>query len=125
MVLRWIDRTVIEAEEEYSRLQLEPVQKQIVDMVSGLLCQYVPLSKLAMKGFAWRSIIKWQQNNRRPLSDVEKMNAEQKTAAAKEIFDNLEVYLIAVLHNKENETVIRDGIHKALKFYKDNYANRA
>ncbi|MHA2294548.1 MAG: hypothetical protein ACXAEU_20675 [Candidatus Hodarchaeales archaeon] len=124
MVLKWDNQIVYEAEEEYNRLQIDPAQKQIVESMAGLLCQYVPLRKLAMKGFAWRAIIKWQQDNHRALRDLMTIDAEKRIIAAKQIFVILENFLKAVLHNKEKESVVEEAMVKAFDFYKTNYASR-
>jgi hypothetical protein len=79
---------------------------------------------MAMKGFAWRAIIKWQKKNSRPVSDVAAMDAEKRISTVKYIFDELEASLKAVLHNKERESVITEGLANAFTFYKDNYAYR-
>ena len=124
MVLTWNERVVNEAEEEYSRLQVAPAQTQIVVLMADLLCSFIPLKKLAMKGFAWRAIIKWQKDNHRPLTDLETIPPAQRLSAAKDIFANLEASLKAVLHNKERESIISEAMSKAMKFYKENAANR-
>jgi len=123
MGIKWNNSVVLNAEEEYSQIQIDPEGRQIVELVANLLCEYIAMRKMAMKGFCWRSIVKWQKEHSRPISDLATMNPSQRISIMKSLLVDLEATLNDVLRNKEMKSVITDGITKALEFYISNFVN--
>ena len=52
-----------EAENDYSRITLAPEQRGIVEGIANIMSQYVEISQVALRGFIWNAITKWQMES--------------------------------------------------------------
>jgi len=107
------------------RLELDEIQKKIIDEFADIVSQEITLSKTVIKGFLWISIRQWQKSHGMTILETEQGSGstfEERKAQAIQIFDIFkdEVRKSTKIDNKNLEV----GIAKAIDSYMTTYANR-
>ena len=67
---------------------------------------------IALKGFGLFAVRNWQEENKRPYSDIAKMKPEERVQAEQKVFDYLFVQLKKTLHNPKQDNLLKDGLDK-------------
>ena len=116
--------SIEEAENYFKTVRIEKYQRRIVAAIAPLICKYIPMSIMAMKGFSWRAISKWQVENKRGIDDLAKQTPAGRMKAVLQIMENLEGELTRILLKEEDSSKIKAATAEAFEFYKTNFANR-
>lgn len=91
--LQFDQNEIDKAERDFSRLQLHPVQRGMVDAMSQIMISFLPISKVAIKGFTWKVMQNWQTRNSRTMEDLHSMSLEETVEATKEMLaDSRKIY---------------------------------
>ena len=107
------------------RLELDEIQKKIIDEFADIVSQEIPLSKTIIKGFLWRSIRQWQKNHGMTILETEQGSGstiEERKLQATQIFDIFKKQVEK--STKVDHTDLEAGIAKALDSYMATYAKR-
>ncbi|MHA1592654.1 MAG: hypothetical protein ACTSUP_09300 [Candidatus Heimdallarchaeaceae archaeon] len=89
------DQTEIEkVEKDFSKLQLHPGQRGMVDSMARIMTGFLPISSLAIKGFTWTVMQNWQSNNQKTMEDLHTMSMDETIEATKEMLaDSKKIYM--------------------------------
>ncbi len=112
------------AEEDFSKVQYKKNQRDIIISLSKVLCEYIPISDVAMRGFMSSSIREWQKKEGKTISDVIQMAPQDRANNVKEMFINLANRLVKVLRTSDNEKIVRNGVNNAFDSYVKKFATR-
>ena len=82
------------------------------------------MSIMAMKGFSWRAISKWQVENKKGINEIANEPPASKMKAVLQIMENLEGELTRILLKEEDSSKIKAATAEAFEFYKTNFVNR-
>ena len=117
--LKFDNEKVKKLEEDYSKIQVSPSQRAMVDQISRLLEPFLPLSLMAIKGNAWFSIKQWQEENKCSLEDIEKMPPQDRGKAAMDLFNlgKERVVRLLVHPDEEQKRLIDEAYAKGIKVY--------
>jgi hypothetical protein len=119
------DQTAVsEAENAFKKVEMAPEQKGIVDGIAKVLCNFVPISELGMKGFISFVFRDYQIQEKTLVSGISTMTPTDRVKTVGKLFDMLIERLKPVLKNKTDEAQITEAVHKAFTYYKENFANR-
>jgi hypothetical protein len=113
-----------QSEQDFSKLKLAPDQIQIVEGVAKLLCRYIDMSELAMKGFISLMIKEWQVESRMSIAELSAAEPEIRLKNMHRMFMLLAEKLKSTLSKKNEEISIGNEIKKAWEYYKENFAFR-
>ena len=107
------------------RLELDEIQKKIIEEFADIVSQEIPLSKTIIKGFLWRSIRQWQKNHGMTILETEQGSGstfEERKTQATQIFD---IFKDQVKKStKVDHADLEVGIAKAIDSYMATYAKR-
>ncbi|MHA2297195.1 MAG: hypothetical protein ACXAEU_13220 [Candidatus Hodarchaeales archaeon] len=115
--MKFNDYAMREAEEEYKRLKLTPVQRGMVESLVQMLGTRIPMRHMAMKGFAWRTIQKWQVENHKTADQIPSLPPNERLKAVKDMVEDGKKTYLQILHSPELEYVIIDAFDNAFKQY--------
>ncbi len=113
--------SIEEAEAYFKTVRIEKYQRRIVAALAPLLCKYIPMSVMAMKGFSWRAISRWQVEKKRGLDELANESAAGKMKAVLQIMENLEGELSRILLKEEDSSKVKAATAEAFEFYKTNF----
>ena len=104
------DQVEIEkAEKDFSRLQLHPGQRGMVDSMSKIMTGFLPISELSIKGFTWKVMQNWQTNNQKTMEDLHTMTMDETIEATKEMLaDSKKIYMRLLWRATPEEKQILD-----------------
>ena len=109
-----------EAEKDYSRLQISSKQRQVIDQLADLLCQYTSMPKLPMKGFLWKAMKKWQEIHEQPCTVVLSLPYSDRLEKVQEMLTILEEqFLRKVLKSSSDNDKLSKAIKTAFEYYKE------
>ena len=91
---------VKEVEDEFSRIVINPQQRRQVYAISKLLAQKVPISELALRGFIWKAIVKFQREDRVFFAEGEHFTPEERIRNTYRIAEHVRDNLIKILRRK-------------------------
>ncbi|MFX1278218.1 MAG: hypothetical protein ACFFA3_02305, partial [Promethearchaeota archaeon] len=66
------------AESDFSKAKLDGFQRNIIVTQAEMMCKFINMSELAMRGFIYRTIMDWQKENRHYFSDASNMTTEDR-----------------------------------------------
>ncbi|MCP4760427.1 MAG: hypothetical protein GY870_01515 [archaeon] len=113
-------KAIKEAEEYYKSVEMDARQRDNMDKLADLLLKYIPLNRLAMRGFMIVAARKWQVKHSKTLEEIALFSEEDRLQAIWELCDNTKIELINALKFETQHTVIEIAIKNAFKFYKEN-----
>jgi hypothetical protein len=116
--------SIEEAENYFKTIRIEKYQRRIVAAIAPLMCKYIPMSVMAMKGFSWRAISNWQVENKKGINELANDPPAVRMKAVLGIMENLEGELTRILLKQEDSFKIKQATAEAFEFYKTNFANR-
>ncbi len=70
--MRFTDKGIEDAERDFSQLDILPIHRKMIEEVADVLLVYIDISRLALMGFAWRAIRKWQVDNQMTTVEITK-----------------------------------------------------
>ena len=106
---------------EYRTLQIAPAQREICEAVANTILQYIKMNDLALRGFIWKAVKKWQQDAQMTARELFTASKEEKVAAGTQVFEHLKNTLIRLLRNKEESGRLDEAIQAAYKLYTEKY----
>ena len=108
---------VSKAEEEYKKLQLDPAQQEMIDSLTELLADIVPISKLAVKGFNWQVVTNWQRMRRITIAELLTRPKIDRVNATKELLKQTKKFYLNLLAEAtpQQKEVLEKGFDKVLK----------
>ena len=116
--------SIEEAENYFKTIRIEKYQRRIVAAIAPLMCKYIPMSVMAMKGFSWRAISNWQVENKKGINELANDPPAVRMKAVLGIMENLDGELTRILLKQEDSFKIKQATAEAFEFYKNNFANR-
>ena len=116
--------SIEEAENYFKTIRIEKYQRRIVAAIAALMCKYIPMSVMAMKGFSWRAISNWRVENKKGINELANDPPAVRMKAVLGIMENLEGELTRILLKQEDSFKIKQATAEAFEFYKTNFANR-
>ncbi len=121
-LLKFNQQGIEDAEAYYNKIHLADNQKVVLDSIAKIIVKYLPnVSEMAIKGFAWRGAIEWQQENKREMGSVE---PHERLSVLVDLFRLLKKGLTRILIDKEHESLLDKAIEDRIEFYKHNLVNR-
>ena len=99
MELKFDKTKVKEAEEEYLKLKLDPAQRGMVETMAQGMKAFVPVSEIAIKGFTWQVMTKWQRDNEMTLAGLHSLPLEERIEATKEMIGISKKIYVRLLWN--------------------------
>ena len=118
-----LDR-VRQEEEEFEKIILSPEQKQNVVAMASLLATKLPIWELALRGFIWKAIKKYQIINREYMKDGERLTPEMKIQKTYEIAMEVRNNLVKILERSQDASIVDEALQEAMKLYKEKMAYR-
>ncbi len=123
-MLMFQEKKVKEIEDEYSKLVVSPQQKKQIYAISKLLVQKIPISEIALRGFIWKAIVKFQKEDKSFMADGEHYTPEERIRKTYRIANHVQDNLIKILKRKTDEHIIKEAMEEAMEYYKKNFAYR-
>ena len=109
---------------DYRRTVMEVEQTEIANDMSRILAKYIDIFHNTLRSFISLSISLWQTSEQRLLKEVNDESPEVRYQTVVEISGYLKKLLTGLLRNKEQTYDLENAINKALKYYKDTWAER-
>lgn len=122
--VKFDQKAITDAEEAYKKIEMAPEQKEIVEGIAKILCKFVPVTEMSMKGFISFVFRDYQLKEKTHVASISSMTPAERVSTVTTLFRMLKDRLNKVLWNKTDEEKISDAVDKALDFYKKTYANR-
>jgi len=109
------------SEDHYNKVRITETQKKLINGICKVLCEFINIPDLAMKGTAYKALSKWQVVNNSTILKISDMPIGRGLNAVKEIFriyKNLLKEMLTDPQNK-NKTIIDIAFEKAFKMILD------
>ncbi len=113
------------AENEYTKVQMEPFQKKGTIQMSGVINQYLNMSPIALRGFMLNVVKEWQEETGRFLRDTMAAPLEERLEILKYLLSYLEEALSRILKDPAQKTELSKVFPKVLEFYKKTLGDRS
>lgn len=95
--LKFDQEEIKKAEEEYKRTQLDPAQQEMVETLTKLMDDFVPIPESAVKGLTWKVLNNWQKMRRITMKELTERPSRDKIDAAKEMLKQAKKFYISLL----------------------------
>ncbi|NHI92173.1 MAG: hypothetical protein EAX96_06685 [Candidatus Lokiarchaeota archaeon] len=119
--LKFEQKAVKDVEREFEKVQIDEKMKGFLDMMLPMLEPHLPVSGMAIKGFTWRIIKKWQHENHKSITDIRSFSPEDKFKVLKYLFvegENTYKKLVKSKEEKEHiEKIFKDSFNTFIKHY--------
>jgi len=117
-----------DAEEYFKNVHMNREQAKIFDELTDILLKNlsenaVPISKESMKGIGWRAIGMWQIDYKRDLLGLTSISHDERLKAITNILDYVKNLLIKDLTNTNYQSLIKNAIQEAIKYYDKKFKN--
>lgn len=116
-----------EVEKELDKLQVSPLQRQIIKEKGDIMGKVLDMSPLTIRGFFVKALVEWQQQIGMTVRDSEKIAKGQQETRIEESGQILEIFgqkIRQVLKIRGKEHLLDQAINAAQQHYVDNYAAR-
>ena len=97
--LKFDQEEIDKAEDEYKKLHLDPAQQDMVDSITKIMSDLVPLSEAAVKGFTWKVMSNWQRMRRITVAELSNRPLRDRIDAAKEMIKQAKKYYVSLLED--------------------------
>ena len=123
--LEFNSEEITKAEEEYKKLQLDPTQQEIIDSLTELLADIVPIPKLAVKGFTWQVMNNWQRMRRITIAELLTRPKIDRVNATKELIKQAKKFYLSLLLNAtpQQKESLEKGFDMLLRQSSDRITN--
>ncbi|MFX1456732.1 MAG: hypothetical protein ACFFDB_15270 [Promethearchaeota archaeon] len=113
------------AESDFSKAKLDGFQRKIIVTQAEMMCKFINMSDLAMRGFIYRAIMDWQKENKHYFSDASNMAAEDRIKKIGFfIVERLGFYLKRLVMTDEEKQNIDIALKDGLQYYKNHFSKR-
>ncbi len=112
-------------EDQFKTIKADEIQKKIIDEFAVIISKEISVTKMAVKGYLWRSLRKWQKQHEMGLIETEAgagSSPDERINQAKEILEIFETQINKTF--KDDSDALHTGVINALNHYKKNYAYR-
>ena len=116
---------VKEAEADYGKLKLTQQQKENVTVMAKLLAGRIPISELALRGFIWKAISKFQKQTQTYLEQGSDFSVEDKVEYTYTIAMEVRNNLVKILKRSTDVSEVDQALHEVMEFYKDNLVSKS
>ena len=117
MELEFNTEEITKAEEEYKKLQLDSAQQEMIDSLTEVLADIVPIPKLAVKGFTWQVMNNWQRMRRITIAELLTRPKIDRVNATKELIKQAKKFYLSLLSDatQQQKEVLEKEFDKILK----------
>ncbi|MFX1345649.1 MAG: hypothetical protein ACFFAI_11115 [Promethearchaeota archaeon] len=113
------------AESDFSKAKLDGFQRNIIVTQAEMMCKFINMSELAMRGFIYRTIMDWQKKNKHYFSDASNMTTEDRIKKIGFfIVERLGFYLKRLVMTDEEKQNIDIALKDGLQYYKNHFSKR-
>lgn len=115
------DETALKISEDALKINASESEKKLINGISRVLCEFINIPDLTMKGIAYKALKEWQIINHSTILEISDMPIGRGLNAVKEIFRIYKEILKKTLtdpHNK-NKNIIDIAFEKAFKLILD------
>ena len=92
--LKFDQEEIEKVEKDFSKLQLHPVQRGMVDAMAQTMMGFLPISQMAIRGITWKVMQKWQTRNQTTMESLHTMTLDETVEATKEMLaDSKKIYM--------------------------------
>ena len=101
--LKFDQEAVNKAEEEYKRLHLDPAQQDMIDSLTKIMNELVPIPETAVKGLIWKVVNNWQKMRRITIAELSNRPLRDRIEVSKEIIKQAKKFYINLLSEATSE----------------------
>ena len=91
---------------------------KVVDNLSNIISEYIGMRSLAVKGFFWKAIKQWQQDNQWEVKELFDMSTKQRNSELADILLLFEESLKDVLDDPEEKMELKEAILESFEDFK-------
>ncbi len=113
-----------DAEEYFRNVHMTQEQHKIFLDFVNLFLKQIPINEMAVKGIGWRAVSEWQLKHKRDLLGLESEAPEERLKSIEEILNIVKRFLIEILENPDQKSILDNVIKGLIEFYKKDYAFR-
>ena len=115
--LKFDQEEITKAEEENKKLQLDPAQQDMIDSLTKIMNDLVPLPENAVKGFTWKVMSNWQKMRRITIAELSNRPLRDRIEVSKEIIKQAKKFYISLLSEAtpEQKAVLEKRFDTVLK----------
>ncbi len=119
------DKASIEKEkQEFQKLFLAPEHRSIVDDMAKIVLRRIEIDPLALKGFVWRAMKKWQIENNLTMRELATKSKSDRVVAVKKITEMTRDSIKRVLKNKSDESLVDQVFEEVFQAYVSKWSDR-
>lgn len=112
-------------ENQFKKIMTDEIQRKIIDDFAIIISEEITLKKMVIKGFLWRALREWQNQNEITILDTEKEEGSTPEERIHQASEILQICLNDMKNIVENEIqALETGVNNALKHYITNYSER-
>ena len=110
-------------ERDYRKDTCSKVQSNLIRGITKIICDFINIPELAMKGIALKALREWEIKNNRSINAIADMPIGKGLNAVKEIFSIGKKMVKEMVSDPKdiNEILIDISFEKAFKFFLDYY----
>ncbi|MFX1371430.1 MAG: hypothetical protein ACFFCE_06175 [Promethearchaeota archaeon] len=113
------------AESDFSKAKMDSFQRKIIITEAEMMCKFINMSELAMRGFIYRAVMDWQKENKHYFTDALNMTSEDRIKKIGFfIVERLGFYLKRLVMTDEEKQNIDIALKDGLQYYKNHFSNR-
>jgi len=123
-VVNFDEEALRSIEEDYFKLKTNEKHLRLIRSISQIICEFLNIPELSMKGTSSRALREWQLKNGIPVAEIPKMPTGRALNAVKEIFNiGKRIVKKMVSESKERSDLIIDiAFEKAFKYFLEYYS---
>src|SRR5262245_61935766 len=99
-----------QARQRWETVQLEPVQRAIVEDIARVVGPKIGMEEVPCRGFWLIAIVKWQTEHKLPASAISERPPEERIRHASEIRDNFRAIVEKTLFDPQKLSQLKVGI---------------
>ena len=84
-------------EDEADKIVADPAQQELLDSLTEIIADIIPISRKAIKGFTWKLMNDWQKMRRITIAELDGRPVIDKINAAKEIIKQAKKFYVSLL----------------------------
>lgn len=88
---------IANTENEEGKISADPAQEELLDSLTEIIAEIIPISRKAIRGFTWKLIEDWQQMRRITITELEGRPIIDKINAAREIIKQAKKFYVSLL----------------------------
>lgn len=116
--------SIEEATEIYNNVNLEPIQRKVVETFGSILHNYISIMEIALRGFALRGIRNWQIAEKKTVGEIMTMAPNDRINAVEKMTQFVYETLKQVVRDSAKHPQIKKGIESFMDVYSKQFAQR-